>query len=269
MTLLDAALEHADAGRRIFPVTLDKRPRVAGGFKSATTNRQQIERWWTSWPDAGIATPTGRGWFVLDVDDDEALKALEAKHGPLPPTVEVVTPRPGRHIYLRGNSTNRSGSLPAGIDVRGTGGYVLLPPSPHTNGHYEWREAADEIAIAHAPGWLLKLLQPPKRRTGSSPPVATDIPRGRRNTTLASLAGTMRRRGMSERAIESALLVTNRDQCKPPLADNDVRKIAHSIARYSPEDTRVSLEREWLKAGVQKGVHTGKNTQGGQVARPA
>ena len=69
---------------------------------------------------------------------------------------------------------------------------MLLPPSPHRNGVYEWRTAPDEATIAPAPGWLLQLLKP---STNGAAPVAGDIPAHQRNQTLASMAGTMRRRG--------------------------------------------------------------------------
>ena len=91
------------------------------------------------------------------------------------------------------------------------------------------------------PEWLLKRLN--GARNGSrdrsgwqtpAPMVEGDIPEHERNSTLASLAGTMRRRGFHEDAISAALLVTNRDRCKPPLDDADVRAIAHSVARYDP-----------------------------------
>lgn len=61
--------------------------------------------------------------------------------------------------------------------------------------------------------------------------VADRIPKGRRNTFLASLAGTMRKRGMSQEAIEAALLKEN-ERCDPPLSDSEVLAIARSISRY-------------------------------------
>ncbi len=54
----------------------------------------------------------------------------------------------------------------------------------------------------------------------------------------------MRRRGFGEAAIASALLVENRDRCKPPLSEREVRKIARSIARYKPDDGAVASLKE-------------------------
>jgi primase-like protein len=70
----------------------------------------------------------------------------------------------------------------------------------------------------------------------SSPPPdeRTCIPTGQRNATLASLAGSMRRRGASEAAIAAALLAENRLRCEPPLPDEEIRRIAASITRYRP-----------------------------------
>lgn len=61
------------------------------------------------------------------------------------------------------------------------------------------------------------------------------IEEGRRDTILTSLAGTMRRRGFSEAAIRAALSVENETRCEPPLSEEQVRKIAHSVARYEPD----------------------------------
>jgi putative DNA primase/helicase len=66
-------------------------------------------------------------------------------------------------------------------------------------------------------------------------PIRDEIPEGRRNATLASLAGSMRRRGMTREEIEGAILVANRRRCRPPLDDEEVRRIAESIARYEPD----------------------------------
>jgi len=78
--------------------------------------------------------------------------------------------------------------------------------------------------------WLPEQLSTPSTtplRNGNG-----QIPEGQRNSTLTSLAGTMRRRDMSQAAIEAALLVENRENCALPLPEDEVRTIAHSIARY-------------------------------------
>lgn len=62
------------------------------------------------------------------------------------------------------------------------------------------------------------------------------IPEGARNSTLASLAGSMRRKGMSFEAIHAALLLENTARCVPPLPESDVRDIAQSVGRYVPND---------------------------------
>jgi Bifunctional DNA primase/polymerase, N-terminal len=66
------ALFYGGAGIRVFPVNVRKEPLTPkgtserpGGFHYATTDREQIEKWWTRWPDAGIATPD---FDVVDVD---------------------------------------------------------------------------------------------------------------------------------------------------------------------------------------------------------
>jgi putative DNA primase/helicase len=58
------------------------------------------------------------------------------------------------------------------------------------------------------------------------------IPESSRNNTLASLAGTMRRKGMSPEAIEAGLQVVNAQRCKPPMDPSEVTAIATSIGRY-------------------------------------
>lgn len=67
-----------------------------------------------------------------------------------------------------------------------------------------------------------------------APSVGDMIHPGSRNATLLTLAGTMRRRGMSQGAIEAALSVENFTRCVPPIEENEVRAIAHSAARYTP-----------------------------------
>lgn len=68
-------------------------------------------------------------------------------------------------------------------------------------------------------------------------PIPDIIPETERNTTLTSLAGTMRRRGATQSEIEAALLVANDERCRPPLDEGEVRGIAASVARYPSATT--------------------------------
>jgi len=57
---------------------------------------------------------------------------------------------------------------------------------------------------------------------GSS--IIVEIKEGNRNSTLTSLAGTMRARGMMEEGIYTALLAENNARCNPPLDEAEVKK---------------------------------------------
>jgi len=95
---------------------------------------------------------------------------------------------------------------------------------------------------ADAPAWIADAARSP-RTAGDRLEVADAIPDGQRNATLASLAGTMRRRGMTAAEIEAALLTVNAGRCQPPLPDDAVRGIATSVGRYPPGDGRTTPPR--------------------------
>ena len=252
---LEGALAHAARGRPIFPCGADKRPLTPHGFKDATTEQAQIQEWWGRWPTALIGMPTGAPSrvFVLDIDIDPAsgkdgeasLAALMNERPPLPDTVESLTPRGGRHLFFRhpgGTVPCSASKIGPDLDIRGDGGYVVLPPSCLPDGRaYHWEGSSDPdegSRVAAAPDWLLALVTgPSKAREAPASPGGTDgatVPEGGRNATLASLAGTMRRRGMAGPAILAALLAENEARCRPPLHQDEVAKIAASVERYAP-----------------------------------
>lgn len=90
-------------------------------------------------------------------------------------------------------------------------------------------------AIADLPAWMLTQVLPSKASSNSG-----RIPQGSRNNALASYAGTMRSRGMSEASILAALKVENDTQCDPPLPTDEVQKIASSVASYAPGSTHAT-----------------------------
>jgi hypothetical protein len=218
-----------------------KHPRTRHGLTDASTDEAQIREWWTCSPSAniGIATGPESGIMVIDLDGDFKLpEAISA----IPRTITAKTSR-GRHLYLRYPAgikiANKVHLYDLPIDVRGTGGYVVAPPSVHRTGAvYDWLFEPADCELADAPAALLDWLAPPSERNGKSqrittPTIPASIPEGKRNATLMSLAGTMRHRGLGEQEILDALTVTNR-RCTPPLPDEELRRIAQSVSRYSP-----------------------------------
>jgi putative DNA primase/helicase len=105
---------------------------------AATYSPFMIATKWGASPDALPAIPVGaHGLVVIDCDRKpgapdgvEAFRALRQEHGiDLSAGFQVDTPSGGQHWYFRTEIPygNSSGSLPAGIDVRGMGGYVIGP----------------------------------------------------------------------------------------------------------------------------------------------
>jgi hypothetical protein len=131
------ALAYARIGWHVFPVRA-KKPVTQHGLLDATTDRDTIVAWWRRWPDADPAMDCGRSGVVavdLDVADDRnGIEALRSHLGADPhgAAFEARTPRGGRHLVYA-NPDQRFGSCTAalgmssGVDVRGVGGYVVLP----------------------------------------------------------------------------------------------------------------------------------------------
>ncbi len=135
----DAALAYAEADLAVFPCVADgKRPLTRHGLLDATCDRGQVARWWRRWPDANVGLATGAKVEVVDVDHRPAgsgFVALErARTAGLTDgwAAVVRTPSRGLHLYYptTPGRTQRSWAEPgAHVDFRGTGGYVLVPPS--------------------------------------------------------------------------------------------------------------------------------------------
>jgi hypothetical protein len=160
-----AALAYSRRGIPVFPCEPSgKRPLTYNGFWDATTDLPRLSAWWRRWPDANVGVPTGEqsGLLVLDVDSDadgpDSLALLERLYGPLPRTAKARTGGGGVHVFFRYPAgevvRNSAGKLGPGLDVRGEGGYVVVPPS-RTQSTYEW---LDKAPLAGAE-WLLQCLR--------------------------------------------------------------------------------------------------------------
>lgn len=141
--LLAAVLEYGNLGIPVFPCGKDKKPKIK--WKTAASrDREQIKAWWTKWPDAMIGLPTGKTskLVVLDIDIKNGSNGFDSLRslGLSIPTgaLEVKTPSGGSHFYFRLSESedigNSAGKIASGVDVRGSGGYVIAPPSRNAEG---------------------------------------------------------------------------------------------------------------------------------------
>jgi len=222
--MLDEALAAArDDAWSLFPCRpLSKAPACANGFKDSTRDPDQLRAWFASGSRYNLAVDCeSSGVVVLDADPphgDESLHALEREHGGLPATRSWTTPSGGQHYAFRSPGYDvrcSAGQVGPGIDIRGAGGYALMPPSRLRNGCYT---LDDERPPAPMPDWLVTLA----RQTGVRPGPRDWcecglVPPGQRHNALAWFAGRLRAMGCNERTIVECGLSFLRNQC----ADGD------------------------------------------------
>ncbi len=245
---LATALRLARNGIPVFPCRPDKTPYTNKGFHDATTDAGIIRHWWQRWPDALVGMPTGQtsGRVILDCDNktgehegQRSLDALIAECGDLPDTPRAITPTKGTHYVFTAPAGTRipttAGKLAAGLDVRGDGGYAIVPGSKG----YEWDAGAhpQEVKLAPIPDWLLrKMLEGSSSTRTTHAETGDTVPQGGRNAYLTSVGGGVRRAGCDEDEVYAVLELRNARVCKPPLPDAEVRAIARSVARYEPSE---------------------------------
>jgi hypothetical protein len=152
-------------GRKVFPVAAgSKNPLVKWRSSDpASSELDQINRWYIRWGNTnwGLATGVDSGVFVVDIDSKEGYDWV-VSHG-LTDTYSVKTggntPEKlsyGYHFYFQHPGAgiaikNSAKDLSPGVDVRGDGGYVLIPPSVTELPYY----VANQREVAVAPQWLI------------------------------------------------------------------------------------------------------------------
>ena len=176
--LPSASFRYALRRVAIFPLAPGSKVPIRGshGLRDATDDHDVCRSRWEQTPQANIGAATGSrsGFWVLDIDPPdgpESLGALETEHGPLPVTTEASTPRGGRHLYWRHveGIRNSAGRIGVGLDVRGEGGSIILPPSVRADGRcYRWVDNGAH-SFANVPEWLVRLALPPPPPPKSDP----------------------------------------------------------------------------------------------------
>lgn len=164
-TLIEAALMWADNGVPVFPCSFDKRPLTSNGFYDASvdpaTVRQQFDR-----DDVLIGARMGQlsGLFAIDFDLYKKAGAREymdelAQAGLLVETRTHRTMQGGLHMVYASETAWPNVNPCSGVEVKGEGGYIIVPPS---RGYETLREG-----VSTAPNELVNRLMI-KRATRSA-----------------------------------------------------------------------------------------------------
>jgi len=235
----------------VIPVGLNKIPLIPWKeYISRLPTEEEIRGWFRDLPVQALGVVTGlvSDLLVIDIDQPEALEIIERY---LPDTLLVPwvnTPR-GQHLYFRSvpGVGNRTGLIP-GVDVRSTGGYIVIPPSPG----YSW-EVSLENEVPEVPSALERLLR--SGQTVPTVPKEDDVPsvpshsgpqEGRRDNALFHIAMTMFRGGASEIEVSEAVLAMAAS-CNPPFPrDQALIKVRSALERVGA--ARAADIREWVSA---------------------
>lgn len=244
----------------VFPLgDRTKLPRAKShGHLDATCDIAQIEAWWQKYPEANIAARC-IPFFVFDIDPrnggDESLRVLIAEHGALPDTLQQTTARKGtQYFFLQPDQREVTGctNLYPGIDIKGSKGYVVLPPSETPNGQYIWdgEKPPQEQPILPAPEWLLRAIFERQRNDedaqGSDSEAADTLelaamiakampPEGERHDVFLAISGFLARRRcpieQTRELVRGVYKVVWKTLAQFPAADQEIKTSYERVAR--------------------------------------
>lgn len=243
MTRLEAALAYASWGWPVLPIVPNgKLPATAHGVHDASTDPEQIRKWFDGRDDLNLAIAAGArsGLVVFDIDPrnggDDSFAEWTAKHGELEAGALQLTAGGGQHFLAVHDPSVRSCKLVDGVDLLADGRYFLAFPSTIEGREYRWEVSSDPfdgVAPGGVPSeWLAAIGELQRGKTKRALVAGASFITGNRNDGLAALAGAMRHHGMTAPEIHAALAVVNEQRCEMPLPASEVRQIAESISRY-------------------------------------
>jgi len=212
---MNFALKYAADGFAVFPCKPgDKQPLgslAPNGCLDATTDANTIKEWWTKCPNANIGMATGdkSGLAVVDLDGQEGIASGSRLR--LSSNICALTGN-GKQLFYRdseGKLKNSVKRLAPGMDTRGVGGYVIVPPSLHPNGkRYTWQgQPLKRINLSPLPSVFAIIPNADSQKIGISTirkpdgwmaAALEELKNGHVHNTLVSVLGKFRSHGFTE-----------------------------------------------------------------------
>jgi hypothetical protein len=169
-----AAISYASLGIPVFPcLPGSKEPATEHGFHDATTDLDQIDRWWKRNPHANIGGECGVKFDVLDFDvkigidgtihkDSRPLMHRLNQRALIQGVIGIAETRHnGLHFLYPPSGLKKASLGKLHVDFQAAGSYVILPPSivPPDDGIvgqgcYRWTEPIDLQADGRPLDWL-------------------------------------------------------------------------------------------------------------------
>lgn len=252
MTLLQrAALDYLRAGWSLIPLKPNgKEPLIPWTeFQQRKATESEVNQWFSNYPSMNLGLVTGKisGIAAMDFDGSNGEQFAEA-HNLTSPLV-VLTGN-GKQVYYQWQEgiTNSASKIAPGVDVRGEGGYVVLPPSIHPSGkRYRWCGLSPKMNV---------VMELPSFPTGfigvdaeSTAVISTngysrldiaksleEMKHGNIDSTLVSILGRLRRDGFSS---EDARVLLAPHATKAGATPGHLEdKIEHIWSKYEPVEKR-------------------------------
>ena len=266
--ILAAALYYAGLNFSVIPVGTDKRPLIPWKkYQQEKASVEKIKKWFTQeFPNANVGVVTGKisGIVVVDVEAGGPTNNL-------PPTVISKTGGDGWHFFYKHPDVlvKNSTRIKELTDIRGDGGYVVMPPSIHSSGkRYEWSVGPDQANFMELPKWVLENSsnEEPKTENDWDKFLNSEVAEGNRNSTATKIAGKLLHDlpyELWELSGWTTLKEWNLKNSKPPLSERELKSVWESIKKAeiisikkptTKSDKNQFQELDKILAGVPKDV---------------
>ncbi len=255
----------ADMGLRVHPLSSrNKIPLLDDWIRKASASTTIIKKWAKQFKECnwGIATGFESQVFVVDIDpkhNGERTWLAMVGENKIPKTVEVVTGTRGTHLYFKypTNLAVSNSAIGKGVDIRGEGGNIVIPPSIHPNGNaYMWAKGRtpDKVKIAVAPSWLIKII---KEKTANEFPslMGTKIEKGERNNTIFHQSLLLARQGALYEFVLTAMRTWVRETKEFDLSDKEIVATVESAFKFYDIDKSKTKILEEIELSDTGNVH--------------
>ena len=232
-----------------------KHPWSEHGLNDASTDPATIRALWEGKPTAQVAVNCGASGIVVldtdvhgDTDGRPTWAALVAEYPTLDAAPMAETPHDGWHAFYRLNGEHiglpPGFPLGEGIDVKGIGGYVILPSAASVGRDWIPGHELNAVPLPGLPPAVVKRLTFATKKPSAAPAKKrAKVREGGRNAYLCDRALAMRRCGFTVAQIAAALQVVNEQECKPPRTAEHVAGIAARYAKLDPKPYEDAADR--------------------------